>query len=416
MSTKTKAKTNRAKKENLETLPLPTLWARFKDATGESTKSPNKKFLVKRITASLASRAGEPAPAQATPPPAKRNARATEPTVATTEPATPTASDAPKPPRGRFATMTVEELQTKYLEVVGRSTGSDDRRYLIWKIREAEKGRINVGPRKTRERDGEPLEVKILPLRLEADVADKMDEAWRAKGIKNRMEFFRGAIGHYLAHLGARDAAALDATPVRVKIAGRMMTRRIMGKASFAHIQDMSGRMQLYVTREGVGEERYGEFKKWDLGDILGADGVLFKTKTGELSVRVHTVRLLTKSLRPLPDKWHGLADTETRYRQRYVDLIVNESSRNVFLSHDQRMRALSISRALREAGGIGDAGEAEAVMRRVVEAEGLEVEYAVVRDARTLLGAVLSGEGRALIAARIGKVRLIDNAAWLAA
>ena len=100
-------------------------------------------------------------------------------------------------------------LQTKYLEVVGRSTGSDDRRYLIWKIREAEKGRINVGPRKARARDGEPLDVKILPLRLEADVADKMDEAWRAKGIKNRMEFFRGAIGHYLAHLGARDAAAL---------------------------------------------------------------------------------------------------------------------------------------------------------------------------------------------------------------
>ena len=84
-----------------------------------------------------------------------------------------------------------------------------NRRYLIWKIREAEKGRINIGPRKTRARDGEPLDVKILPLRLEADVADKMDEAWRAKGIKNRMEFFRGAIGHYLAHLGARDAAAL---------------------------------------------------------------------------------------------------------------------------------------------------------------------------------------------------------------
>ena len=84
-----------------------------------------------------------------------------------------------------------------------------NRRYLIWKIREAEKGRINVGPRKTRARDGEPLDVKILPLRLEANVADKMDEAWRAKGTKNRMEFFRGAIGHYLAHLGARDVAAL---------------------------------------------------------------------------------------------------------------------------------------------------------------------------------------------------------------
>src|SRR5690606_36984345 len=119
------------------------------------------------------------------------------------------AESTPPKARGRFASMTIEERQTKYLEVVGRSTGSDDRRYLGWKIREAEKGRINVGPRKTRAREGEPLDVKILPLRLEADVADKMDEAWRAKGIKNRMEFFRGAIGHYLAHLGARDAAAL---------------------------------------------------------------------------------------------------------------------------------------------------------------------------------------------------------------
>ena len=206
MSTKTKTTKTKAKKENLAALGLPALWERFKEATGESTKSPNKKFLVRRIEEALAARAVEPAPAPATQPQAKRTARASEPTVATTEPTT---SDAPKPPRGRFATMTIEELQTKYIEVVGRSTGSDDRRYLIWKIREAEKGRINVGPRKTRARDGEPLDVKILPLRLEADVADKMDEAWRAKGIKNRMEFFRGAIGHYLAHLGARDAAAL---------------------------------------------------------------------------------------------------------------------------------------------------------------------------------------------------------------
>lgn len=125
------------------------------------------------------------------------------------EPGTTLGESTPPKPRSRFASLTIEELQAKYLEVVGRSTGSDHRRYLIWKIREAEKGRINIGPRKTRARDGEPLDVKILPLRLEADVADRMDEAWRAKGIKNRMEFFRGAIGHYLAHLGARDAAAL---------------------------------------------------------------------------------------------------------------------------------------------------------------------------------------------------------------
>ena len=112
-------------------------------------------------------------------------------------------------PRGRFVSMSVEELQAKYLEVVGRATGSDDRRYLIWKIREAEKGRIPVGPRKTRERNGEPLDVKILPLRLEAEIVERMDEAWRSRGIKNRMEFFRRALGHYLTHLGAEDAAAL---------------------------------------------------------------------------------------------------------------------------------------------------------------------------------------------------------------
>lgn len=205
MSTKTKTAKTKAKKENLAALGLPALWERFKEATGETTKSPNKKFLVRRIEEALAAPAVEPAPAEEPQRPTRTSARATS----APEPETTLAESTPPRPRGRFASMTIEELHAKYLEVVGRSTGSDDRRYLIWKIREAEKGRINVGPRKTRARDGEPLEVKILPLRLEADVADKMDEAWRAKGIKNRMEFFRGAIGHYLAHLGARDAAAL---------------------------------------------------------------------------------------------------------------------------------------------------------------------------------------------------------------
>ena len=108
--------------------------------------------------------------------------------------------------------MSVEELQAKYLEAVGRATGSDDRRYLILKIREAEKGRIPVGPRKTRERNGEPLDVKILPLRLEAEIVERMDEAWRSRGIKNRMEFFRRALGQYLSHLGAEDAATMFTT------------------------------------------------------------------------------------------------------------------------------------------------------------------------------------------------------------
>jgi hypothetical protein len=194
-------RTKRTKNE-LERLRLPELQTRFREVTGETSRSPNRKFLIRRIEEALAARANEAA-ARTEP------RRESEPVDAATRGGM---SALPRQ-RGRFASMTVEELQAKYLEVVGRATGSDDKRYLIWKIREAEKGRIPVGPRKTRARDGEPLDVKILPLRLEADVADKMDEAWRAKGIKNRMEFFRGAIGHYLAHLGARDAAALFANP-----------------------------------------------------------------------------------------------------------------------------------------------------------------------------------------------------------
>jgi lysyl-tRNA synthetase class 2 len=116
-----------------------------------------------------------------------------------------------------------------------------------------------------------------------------------------------------------------------VAIAGRMMLRRIMGKASFAHVQDKQGQIQLYIAKNGIGEEAYEAFKHWDLGDIVGAKGVLFKTKTGELTVKVTSLELLTKSLRPLPDKYHGLTDVEQRYRQRYLDLMVNKHSRDVF-------------------------------------------------------------------------------------
>ena len=120
--------------------------------------------------------------------------------------------------------------------------------------------------------------------------------------------------------------------PVRVKVAGRMMLRRIMGKASFATLQDQSGRIQLYVTRDELPEGFYNtQFKKWDLGDIIGAEGYLFKTNTGELSIHVESIELVTKALRPLPDKFHGLQDQEMRYRQRYVDLIVNQESRDAF-------------------------------------------------------------------------------------
>jgi len=130
----------------------------------------------------------------------------------------------------------------------------------------------------------------------------------------------------------ALDNEQLQAKAVRVKVAGRMMTRRIMGKASFAHLQDVSGKIQLFVTRDTLAEGFYNQvFKKWDIGDILAAEGEVFKTKTGELSIRVDTIRLLTKSLRPLPEKFHGLTDQETKYRQRYVDLIMSEEGRQTF-------------------------------------------------------------------------------------
>ena len=202
-------RTKRTKNE-LERLRLPELQARFREVVGETSRSPNRKFLTRRIEEALAARAVEeavPAPrrrtaAQRAPEPASAEARADAPT---------TESNASTPrQRGRFVSMSVEELQAKYLEAVGRATGSDDRRYLIWKIREAEKGRIPVGPRPAR--TGEPADVKILPLRLEAEIVERMDEAWRSRGIKNRMEFFRRALGHYLTHLGAEDAAAMFAT------------------------------------------------------------------------------------------------------------------------------------------------------------------------------------------------------------
>ncbi|MEO7148503.1 MAG: lysine--tRNA ligase [Rhodanobacteraceae bacterium] len=126
------------------------------------------------------------------------------------------------------------------------------------------------------------------------------------------------------------DAAALATQARRVRVAGRMLGKRVMGKASFAHVQDMTGAIQLFLQAGALGEG-YEAFKGWDIGDIVGAEGTLMRTKTGELSVAAESIRLLTKSLRPLPDKWHGLADVEQRYRQRYVDLIVTPEARRVF-------------------------------------------------------------------------------------
>src|SRR5690606_29469721 len=130
---------------------------------------------------------------------------------------------------------------------------------------------------------------------------------------------------------GDQDQEALASAGKQVKVAGRMMLKRVMGKASFATVQDGSGRIQIYLDRGTLGEEAYAAFKQWDIGDIIAVEGSVFKTNKGELSVHAATARLLAKSLRPLPDKFHGVADQELRYRQRYVDLIMTEDTRRTF-------------------------------------------------------------------------------------
>ena len=134
------------------------------------------------------------------------------------------------------------------------------------------------------------------------------------------------------AEYESKSKEELENASIKVSIAGRMMSRRIMGKASFAHIQDMTGKIQLYVRRDDLSDGIYNEgFKKWDIGDIVGAIGTVMKTNKGELSIHVNSIELLTKSLQPLPEKYHGLTDQELRYRQRYVDLIMNEQTREIF-------------------------------------------------------------------------------------
>jgi hypothetical protein len=241
----------------LETLRLPELQARFREVVGEITRSPNRTFLIRRITEALAAKASaevavEVEPTIAAPEVSVEEAGVQAPSgtalaEATTgepvetaeskcqaeecdgcdvcEPADDEVTTNPRPKvggavegavaepeskkRGRFSAMSIEELQAKYLEVVGRATGSSDRGYLIWKIREAEKGRITVGPRQTRTTDGNTDEAKALPLRLDAPAITAMDTVWREQGIPSRTEFLLRAIGHYLTHLGATDAAAL---------------------------------------------------------------------------------------------------------------------------------------------------------------------------------------------------------------
>lgn len=136
-----------------------------------------------------------------------------------------------------------------------------------------------------------------------------------------------------------KDAAFFESHSITVKLAGRIMTKRMMGKASFVHIQDMSGQMQLYIKQEALPEALYEQFKTWDLGDIIGVEGHLFKTKTNELSVKATNIRLLAKSLHPMPDKFHGLVDHEARARQRYLDLICNEDTRKIFKARSQILK-----------------------------------------------------------------------------
>ncbi|MEY6431165.1 lysine--tRNA ligase [Thioalkalicoccus limnaeus] len=186
--------------------------------------------------------------------------------------------------------------------------------------------------------------------KLIAQRRDKLRQL-RDRGPAFPNDFRRDALaGDLLRDYGDASAEALAAAPRRVRVAGRLMSRRIMGQASFSHLQDMSGRIQLFVQRDRLGADAYEAYKKdLDLGDILAAEGPLFKTKTGELSVQCESIRLLTKALRPLPEKYHGLTDVESRYRQRYLDLISNPATRETFRI---RTRIIQYLRAFLDARG----------------------------------------------------------------
>ena len=164
---------------------------------------------------------------------------------------------------------------------------------------------------------------------------------WRSAGQAFPNDFRRDALaGEIHAAYAERSAEWLEAHPTVVHVGGRMMLKRPHGKVSFAQLADRTGQIQLFLQQDVLGSA-YEAFKGWDVGDIIGASGVVFRTRTNELTVRVQSLRLLVKSLRPLPDKWHGLADTELRYRQRYVDLIVNEASRDVLRTRARIIRYL---------------------------------------------------------------------------
>lgn len=205
-------------KNDLERLRLPELQARFRNVTGVSSRSSNRTFLLRGIRQALEKRARAKVKEASRPRTKKKEkamqtkgAPAVEKAAADGQgAASPVDDEARSQVRGRFTTMPLEALQAMYLEVVGRATGSHDRRYLMWKIREAEKGRVPVGPRKP---SGAEIDMKILPLRLPAEHVERMDVAWRSHGMRSRMEFFRRALGYYLVHLSAPETAKLFDVP-----------------------------------------------------------------------------------------------------------------------------------------------------------------------------------------------------------
>ena len=186
-------------------------------------------------------------------------------------------------------------------------------------------------------------------------VAERREKLRRLRSIGDAYpnDFRRDALADALqAEFSEHTGESLEAEPVRVSVAGRMMSKRVMGKVSFCHLQDRSGRIQLFGERSRVSREVYDDFKSWDVGDIVGAEGTLFKTRTGELSVRVEVLRLLAKSLRPLPEKWRGIADRELKLRRRYVDLLMSGNTRRVF---DVRSGTIRFIRGFLDALGFAE-------------------------------------------------------------
>ena len=174
----------------------------------------------------------------------------------------------------------------------------------------------------------------------------KLYEAHEAELLKDRKELDVTGLDEEQAKEAQKKdyeerRSIMDASPIHVAIAGRMMFKRVMGKASFCNIQDLQGNIQVYVARDAIGTDSYADFKKSDIGDIFGLEGFAFRTRTGEISIHAEKMTLLSKSLQILPEKFHGLTDTDTRYRQRYVDLIMNQDSKNVFIKRSQILKEI---------------------------------------------------------------------------